>query len=355
MLRLRTFSHESATEQAASWYARQRSDPLSQTDATEFTAWLKSDPANVTAWRELESVWDRVESVRDDPTILAIREMARRRVQRQAVVPHAWAIGVTLAACIVAAVAIWWGFKGTLPASSGRAAAALTRYASTEIGERSVVLLPDGSKVTLNTATAVQADYSGHERRVRLVGGEAFFAVAKDPTRPFIVVAESREVIAVGTSFDVRLQPRQLRVALIEGRVRVISAAGAATDGGDDTTLPVTLQPGTALVVNKDGVDRIEKIDTTRVTSWLNGKLIFEEERLADVVVEMNRYSRTKLEISNATLAERKVSGVFEATDALTLANALQDYGIVRITRQSVTAIVLDSPAKQHEGHQSRP
>jgi transmembrane sensor len=355
ILRFRTASQDSSTEQAASWYARQRSGPLSPADEAQFTAWLRGDPANVTAWKEFEDIWSGVESVRNDPTILAIREAALRRVQRHPVAPkpRTWSIAVALAACVVLGVAIWAGFKGPLPVSADRPGPSLTRYASTAVGERSVLVLSDGSKVTLNTASALGVDYSGHERRVSLLAGEAFFDVVKDPTRPFIVSARSREVTAVGTSFDVRLQQQQLRVTLIEGKVRVTPAARTGNDVPADTALPVTLRAGTALVVAEDGVGRIEEVDTRRATSWLDGKLIFDEERLADVVVEMNRYSGTKLEIGNPALEERRVSGVFEVADGLTVAKALQDYGIARIIHQSATAIVLDLPSRQPDSRKS--
>src|SRR4029077_19161785 len=114
------------------------------------------------------------------------------------------------------------GSPSSTHAASGGDTASLIRDASTDIGERSLLVLADGSKVTLNTASAVHADYTGPERRVTLVRGEAFFDVAKDHTRPFVVSAGSRNVIAVGTAFDVRLQDRRVRVTLVEGKVRVV-------------------------------------------------------------------------------------------------------------------------------------
>src|SRR5207245_2615866 len=111
---------------------------------------------------------------------------------------------------LVLGVAVWWSLKHSVLAprdlptlahatEAPNPAIPLIREASTDIGERSVLALADGSKVTLNTASAVRADYTGRERRLTLVRGEAFFDVAKDPTRPFMVTAGSRQVIAVGT------------------------------------------------------------------------------------------------------------------------------------------------------------
>jgi transmembrane sensor len=358
-LRLKLSSPETAaTDQAATWFARQRgARPWSEADATEFAAWLKADPAHTMAWTEYERLWGRLETVRDNPKVLAIREQARWKANRQARLRNRWRVGAALAASVLIGVGAWRVLKDSeilafRPPSLAQtsavntAAPALIRDASTEIGERSLLVLADGSKVTLNTTSAVRADYSGRERRVTLVKGEAFFDVAKDPARPFIVAAGSRQVIAVGTAFDVRLQDRQLQVTLVEGKVRVITTSVPATD----TNVPaqpvsvVNLEAGSALVALDDGGERIEKLDTGRATSWRTGKLIFEGERLADVVTEMNRYSREQLVIADSSLEGRKVSGVFEPTNGAAFAKALEAYGIARATRQSATTIVLDSP-----------
>ena len=357
-LRLKPSSPEmTANDQAAAWFARQRTGPLSDADAIEFSAWLKADPTYTAAWKEYERLWSRLESVRDDPRVLALREAARHRAQRRRALQHGWRISAALAATVLVGVGVWWGLQGAAHPSgrpqvlaqspSGDAAGpALIRSASTEIGERSFLILPDGSKVTLNTASAVIADYSGHERRVTLVRGEAFFDVAKDPTRPFVVAAGPRQVIAVGTVFDVRLQDRQMRVTLVEGKVRVLAARApvVALDAQAAPGSGVILEAGSALVTGEDEADHIERLDTARVTSWRSGKLVFDGERLADVVADMNRYSREKLQIADADLNDRKVSGVFEATGGPAFAKALEAYGIARVAKQSATAIVLDAP-----------
>jgi transmembrane sensor len=353
-LRFKIASPQStATEQAIGWYARQRSKPLSEEDAARFAAWLKDDAAHVAAWKEVERLWERVGAVRDDPAILALREAARQRLESRRSSPRKWSVAAGLVAGIILSVGAWWSIKGSIFTGANRAGLSLVREASTEVGERFTLVLPDGSKVTLNTASAVRAEYSEHQRRVTLIRGEAFFNVAKDAARPFIVSAGSREVQAVGTAFDVRLQSRELRIALVEGQVRVLPSASPAAANSTETPGPVTLVAGTALVVSNDGAQRIETEDALHATSWLSGKLIFEDERLADVVAEMNQYSQEKLQIANSSLGERKVSGVFEATDGASLAKALQDYGIAQVTEHSATAIVLDLPSGTDNRHQS--
>jgi transmembrane sensor len=356
-LRLKPASAETtAADQAAAWFARQRASPWSETEAAEFAAWLKAEPAHTAAWTRYERLWGRLDAVRDNPTILAMREQARRTAERQSRLRKRWHATAALAASVLAGVGAFWIVKvyviqvlGPAPLAQSppapSLAVALIRNASTGIGERSLLVLADGSKVTLNTASAVRSDYSGRERRVTLLKGEAFFDVAKDPTRPFIVSAGSRQVIAVGTAFDVRLQDRQIRVTLVEGKVRVITAPAAAdTNAPAQPVSSVNLEAGSALVARDDGAARIEQLDTSRVTSWRSGKLVFEGETLADVVAEMNRYSREQLVIAEPALQQRMVSGVFEPTDGAAFARALEAYGIARASRQSATAIELRSP-----------
>ena len=346
---------DTAHAQATAWFARQRMHPLSDSEAVQFEMWLKSDPAHTLAWSQCERVWARMEGVRDDPRMLAMREEARRRAgERFGGTRRSRIIG-TMVASLVVGVAVWWGFRApTVPPNLASTVAhiardpssALIQEASTQVGERSFLVLADGSKVTLNTASAVRADYSGHDRRLTLVRGEAFFDVAKDPTRPFVVTAGPRQVIAVGTAFNVRLQDRQVRVTLVEGKVRVINTrpAHSDVDALDPTGPAVTMVAGSTLVTDANGGQHVESLDAERVTSWRDGKLIFEGERLADVVAEMNRYSREALEIADPTLKDRKVSGVFEPTEGHAFAKALEAYGIAKADQETATRIVLRSP-----------
>jgi transmembrane sensor len=343
-------TESAASVDAAAWFARQRVAPLSNRAAAEFETWLKADPTHAAAWSELERLWDHVDTVRNDPRILAIREAARRRADTALRGRAAWRSAAAVAAALVMGVAFWWTQKGPPAAASvgptvshtrpsPSSAAPLIREASTQVGERSLLVLADGSTVTLNTASAVRADYTGTERRLTLIRGEAFFDVAKDPSRPFVVTAGSREVIAVGTAFNVRLQDRRVRVILVEGKVRVVPTMPLGSSAP-----AVTMTAGSAFVADDKGTERVEPVDASRATSWRSGKLVFDGERLADVVAEMNRYSRETLEIADRGLENRKVSGVFEPTEGHAFAKALEAYGIVRASQVDATKIVLDTP-----------
>lgn len=343
-----------SADQAAAWFARQRSSSWSAEDATEFATWLKAESAHTAAWASYERVWGRLESVRDNPRVLAIREQARANAARYRGRRRRWRLIAGIAAGVILAISSWWTlrYSSTAPTSSSPTVissvstpSVFVRDASTQVGERSILVLEDGSKVTLNTASAVHADYTGQDRRVTLLRGEAFFDVAKDHSRPFIVSAGPRQVIAVGTAFDVRLQDGGVKVTLVEGRVRVVPTAGAIAAVAPQAAAPVVLEPGYALLASGGGTDRIQRLDTVRATTWTSGKLVFEGERLTDVIAEMNRYSRERLEIADPALGERRVSGVFESNSGSAFAKALEDYGIARVGRQTSTEIVLESSA----------
>jgi len=125
-------------------------------------------------------------------------------------------------------------------------------------------------------------------------------------------------------------------------RINDSTAVGATAPVQPESA--VTLEAGSTLVGRDDGADQLERLDTARATSWRSGNLVFDGERLSDVVAEMNRYSREQLVIGNPALAERRVSGVFEPAGGPGFAKALEAYGIAHATQQNATTIVLDSP-----------
>jgi transmembrane sensor len=340
------------SDEAAAWFARRRSGEWNANDEAGFSDWLHRDPANAAAWTRYEQLWERLDAVRNDPAVLAMREAALSRSQDSRSWRSRARLGGAIAASLVIVGIIGWQLQdegrpsspaGLAPRSvEGPAvAASQVRDAATRVGERSVLALADGSQITLNTSSAVHVDYSGPERRVTLLRGEAYFEVAKDRARPFIVSAASRRVIAVGTAFAVRMQEHQLRVTLVEGRVRIVANPRTTAEGAAAAPAPVELEPGSALIADGDGAARVEQLNAKLATSWRTGRLVFENQPLGEVVAEMNRYSLQQLAIANPALAARRVSGVFDASGGTSFADALEAYGIAHATRVSPTTMTL--------------
>ncbi|WP_428510821.1 FecR family protein [Roseateles sp.] len=205
---------------------------------------------------------------------------------------------------------------------------------ATGVGEHRVVMLQDGSRMSLNTATKVRARLSSSQRLVEVEAGEALFEVVKDTSRPFLVTAGGTEVKATGTAFLVRLQPSSqevstsLEVTLIEGQVvlrpqsgQVAAAAGAG---------PVVMTAGERVRVDgamaASGVSkvRVEGAGLDRAVAWTRGEASFDDVTLNEAVAEMNRYSSKPIVMVDADrLKALRVSGLFRTGDSASFARAV--------------------------------
>jgi transmembrane sensor len=184
------------------------------------------------------------------------------------------------------------------------------RY-STPVGGVASIPLRDGSQITLNTASKIRVALTESERHIELQSGEAFFSVAKDPTRPFVVEAGNRRVVAVGTQFSVRRNADDVQVIVTEGKVR-LETSGATTEHSALLSAgEIAELTNTAVALKNEDVLKIED-----ALSWRTGYLTFDDVTLADAVAELNRYNTQKLYIEDPALAEIRISGKFRATNS---------------------------------------
>jgi transmembrane sensor len=189
---------------------------------------------------------------------------------------------------------------------------------STPIGELASIPLKDGSTVTLSSATAVRVRLGDTERQVELARGEAFFEVAKDQKRPFVVEAGAHRIIAVGTKFAVRQGGADFRVVVTEGAVRI---------DGEGTTLPAAVLPAGS-VARADGrqiaAQSVSALSAEALLSWRSGYIVFHETALADAVAEFNRYNRRKIVIEDPRIAAIRLTGKFRSTNIDSFSRLLQ-------------------------------
>jgi transmembrane sensor len=192
---------------------------------------------------------------------------------------------------------------------------------STPVGGLASLPLLDGSKITLNTNSRVHFALTATERRVELQEGEAFFDVAKDPSRPFVVQAGGKRVVAVGTKFSVRRDGDAIEVVVTDGKVRVESA-----------TRPVFLTPGAIARADESMVSIEHKSvpEAEAHLSWRRGVLMFRDQSLADAVAEFNRYNARKIVITDPAVAALKVEGNFRATNVDAFVRLLESGFAVR-------------------------
>jgi transmembrane sensor len=302
-------------EAAARWSARRRLGLISARDEEAFALWLE-DPANRVAWEATEGPLEAIGAFAAQPEIRALRERALAARPARSRTVWRWAGGGAIAASLALGIAlVAWDAPAppTPDAPATRGASSVERY-TTGIGERRTVRLADGSRIELNTGSLVEVAYSPAGRDVRLIGGQALFRVARDSSRPFAVLAGDRRIVATGTEFDVRLGERgAVTVTLIEGHVRVEplrrEPAGRSTASGASETLDA----GETLAVAPNGSVRIATADVERQTSWTRGQIIFRDDRMAEAVAEVNRYSTNRLIVTDPRVANLRVSGAFAA------------------------------------------
>jgi transmembrane sensor len=339
------------TEQhAARWLAQRDSGHWTTADQTALEVWLNESAAHAVAYLRLEAAWARADrfkalgagcSAGTVPTPEALNLSAFfteggtpapvSRVDPPIPLPRRARVAVTaLAASVLVALTLisLWYFRPAGP-----------DYI-TPVGGTASVPMIDGSTVTLNTDSAIRVSVTDKQRQVELDHGEAFFEVAKDPRRPFVVSAGDKHVIAVGTKFSVRRVGNDIRVSVTEGKVRV-DRVGTAAEAPDSLSFVpaggVANTKGSAILVEQEPVPAVEES-----LSWRTGYLVFHEESLNNAAAEFNRYNVRKIVIDDPRVATIRLSGRFRTTEYQAFVRLLEDGFPIRV-RQNETEIVLTS------------
>jgi len=325
-------------EAAAAWLLKRDSGSWSDDDPPRLRAWLEAATANRVAFLRLEAAWDEMNRLkalgaglpsRTVPTSAQLADLPRtydeghREIQTTNVPINAPTDGSTKKPA-----------RGTLialAAAIGLFSIALYLYAaapfsgdrySTPVGGVASVPLKDGSNITLNTSSRIRVRLTEKERRIDLAQGEAFFEVARDPARPFVVHAGNKRVIAVGTKFSVRHDGDDVRVVVTEGvvrfedtkaqaRVALLRATQPEASGASSLTAgAVARAAGNETTVRTTSVPQVEEL-----LSWRSGYVVFHETALADAVAEFNRYTERKIVIRDPQLASMRLTGKFRSSN----------------------------------------
>jgi len=303
--------------EAAVWLVSLHGPDRNRAMEDEFRAWQAKSPAHGEAFEKTTDAWQAV------PNTQAARDhMAARAKRRARSTTWRWAAAAACMSALVVGGAVLtrqWREQGL--------------YA-TVVGEQRSVLLDDGTRMLLNTDTRLRVDYGAKQRTVEVAGGEALFEVAKDAARPFVVRVAGSEVVAVGTAFSVRFiaGPKHddaLTVTLVEGQVNV--RATQQGGGGLSPKETVVLKPGDRLILDyyargsaRVVESKLDRPNIERAMAWRRNEIAFKDTPLAGAVDEINRYSRTQVELSPEVKQENlDVSGVFRTGDSASFANAV--------------------------------
>jgi transmembrane sensor len=318
---------------AQRWFLRMQSRDCSVLERETFEHWRDANPAHDAAYRAVESVWQRCAALGTDPALGDILHQARRLPPKPSWLRRA-APALALAACLMLAIGIgyrlWW-----LPAAT----IAPVEY-TTAVGQQRTVVLEDGSKVVLDTASQLQVRYGGNERQLILSHGRADFRVSHDPTRPFVVHVNGGSITATGTRFQVRTAHNVDTVTLLEGRVVV-----ASNDAKLDKSGQVTLQAGERVAIEAGGhlgtPRHLTDTDLASARGWTEGMLVVRDWPLARLLAEMNRYTTTPLRLGDPGLGSLPINGSFKASDQQSFLLALEYGWPIRVDRSTPGEIVL--------------
>ncbi len=324
---------------ASVWRVRLTEEGLESSAA--FEAWLAEDPANEAAWRQVNAPWDLLGEQSTNPEVVAARRQALARAAERG--PTASAQRRSRRAYVLSGVAA---------GAAALVAGALWLFAQpgeyrTGLGERRVVTLEDGSKVSLDSQTVLQVRYSADARRLELKKGQARFDVFHNARRPFSVDAGDRTVIATGTSFNIDLRQSAVVVTLIEGRVLVTphEAVALLPASAKQDAAAVPLNAGQTLTTSLDATlpPKVANVRLDTVTSWESGRLMFDDEPLGEVVERVGRYSSQRIVVADERAAQLRISGVFNTGDVTTFVDTVSRYLPVHAASRPDGTIVLTS------------
>ncbi|MEZ2128125.1 MULTISPECIES: FecR domain-containing protein [unclassified Sinorhizobium] len=292
-----------ATDEALDWFMRLREDNDAATMA-EFDRWREGDPDRGEAFArlsQLHAMPSLRKATEKDAERLGLRANSqvvvalppRRRYARR------WVSGLSAIAAALL-VAVGWQQYPTL----------MLHWRSdymTTTGERQTVSLPDGSAVTLNTASAIAIDFEGGRRRVSLLEGEAFFDVRHDAAHPFVVAGHFSEVEVKGTAFGVRTDDQEDLVVLERGSIEVRRTANKA-----DLAL---LKPSQMVVATAVGLSPVRDADPAQSLAWRDGRIVFHDRPFRTALADLKRYYAGSVVVMTNRVGNRMVSGNYRIDD----------------------------------------
>lgn len=326
-------------EEASLWLAR-RDRGLSPQEQDAYLQWLQADACNAAALNRCAATlqrmmrlyeWQPAHTAEPNPDLFA--PVAKKR---------GWWRAVALAAAASIALTLGvWSWRGAPGADNAPEKSYLV------VNE--LMALPDGSRAELKDESRVLVQYSAWERRVRLTSGEAHFTVWKDAARPFVVEVGGVSVVAVGTSFSVRWEDRDVEVLVTSGTVRV---EGAPVNAERATAVPQPeVSAGQRIVVSHamDGdaaalasaIEHVTPAEMARSLAWLTPRLQFHETPLQEAIEQFNALNRHQIVLGDSALAGLSVGGTFRPDNVDAFVRLLEVTFRIRAEKRSDYETVL--------------
>ncbi|CAI8967701.1 FecR family protein [Pseudomonas serboccidentalis] len=302
----------SAMDQALDWLIVLGSADEEQT--RQFHAWLAADPLNAEAFAKAQAIWDGPQVVQCAQRLAAkpAKVTLLKRLR-----PH-WKPLATAAVLILGLFSF-----SNLPMR-------LQADHLTVVGERQRLQLEDGSKVLLNTNSAFSSTINERQRVARLYQGEAFFEIAANRGQPLEIDAGPVQASVRDTAFAVRYLDGVAQVNVQRGDVDLRATHNDAR---------VRLSAGESIRIGPNGFDRPAKLDAATDLAWVQGRLVFENCPLNQVLAELRRYYPGWIINTNEQLADVNVTGNYRLDQPLDVVRSLAHITSARL--QEYPALVI--------------
>lgn len=341
-----------AGKEATEWWTEMQAADMPLERREAFVEWLRESALHVSEMLHVVELhdglshfkrWNNIDTSgaeQDDAneTVVELSSIAARpsasasRYETQRDKKHwakraPFAAGIAASSLLVLGVSVWLGMSG--------------QTIETDRGERRELALSDGSVLQVDPETKMRVKlHDSSQRLVILEHGRALFRVARDPDRPFMVRANGTIARAVGTSFAVETQMQDVIVTVAEGKVAV-SVPPLPGSNVEPEVAAMLIADQQLTVGGSDASPSVRKVDSARELAWASGRLVFEHTPLPRVLSEFNRYNRVQMRVDDAELADRRISGTFNASDPDSFLAFIRTVANVEVVRDNARNLVI--------------
>lgn len=343
-------TREDINEQACVWVSR-IDRGLNEQEKEQLSKWMATSNAHREVLFELAALWDDMSVLNQLSGLFPLDEQQTANEEVRPKVAK-WQIAASVAfVCLTIG-----GFFFSQWNSTSDTTIIAAQRASTSVGEQRSITLSDGSTLHLNTNSTVSIRFTDDERRISLLSGEAYFDVAHEKSRPFVVSAGRNTVTAIGTAFNVQLvENSAFELVVTEGRVLVQDKAeqSSAEDAKILSGQSPIIDQGLIVFSGEKATVDVSITERHNVSSdlvaddlaWQQGMLVFKGEALDTVLKEIARYTPMRFQISDEAIKKKRVAGYFKVGDIDGLLNALENSFAIKNERVSEYTILLSQGA----------
>jgi len=341
---------DTITEEAVEWFVKLKSSEVSSGDRHVYNEWLLADESHRVAYQEVVAQWSGLDEIddwaRSELAQLNLNANLLRRRRK-----NLWTSGFAAAALFAFAIIM-------LPLMQDGSELYLTNAT-----ERRQITLEDGSRMHLNSASSIEISFDAEVRQLSLTRGEGVFDVEHDSNRPFVVLAGKNKIIALGTRFSVyHTGDQDIQVTVLDGRVAIVpveqsvemavkqfSKALVSVENGPQGEQPesVILEADQQARLSVEGqISSLVKVRAASETAWIEGKLVFDNTPLREVVKELSRYIPGDI-LVDQNVPNHPVTGIIHIRSADTMLGLLSQVVPVTPIKQSASLTVLHAASPQ--------